>query len=223
MKKSISKSLFLITVILYQTLSSCSSDDSILGSITGSNNIVTISRELPAFNKIHIEGDLTINIQQDSTQEVAINVNDNLQDVIITNVDNNTLFVSLRNGSYKNTTFELNIQMPFLQEFQMNDDTQGKIDFVLDQLDIKINDSAQLELIGSSESLNINLGDDSRIDGFLFATASLGANVQDDSELSITCNSELNGSVSDESILRYKGSPVINATTSVSGEIINAN
>jgi hypothetical protein len=113
--------------------------------------------------------------------------------------------------------------MPFLQEFQMNDDTQGKIDFVLDQLDIKINDSAQLELIGSSESLNINLGDDSRIDGFLFATTSLGANVQDDSELSITCNSELNGSVSDDSILRYKGSPVINATTSDGGEIIDAN
>tara|TARA_R100001369_G_scaffold2938_2_gene9542 strand:- start:835 stop:1176 length:342 start_codon:yes stop_codon:yes gene_type:complete len=113
--------------------------------------------------------------------------------------------------------------MPFLQEFQMNDDTQGKIDFVLDQLDIKINNSAQLELIGSSESLNINLGDDSRIDGFLFATTSLNANVQDDSELSITCNSELNGSVSDDSILRYKGSPVINATTSDDGEIINAN
>jgi len=213
------------TLILILIISSCSKDDddSILGSITGSNNTVTISRELPAFNKIHIEGDLTINIQQDSTQEVAINVNYNLQDIIITNVDNNTLFVSLRNGSYKNTTFELNIQMPFLQEFQMNDDTQGKIDFVLDQLDIKINNSAQLELIGSSESLNINLGDDSRIDGFLFATKSLGANLQDDSELSITCNSELNGSVSDESILRYKGSPVINATTSVSGEIINAN
>ena len=213
------------TLILILIISSCSKDDddSILGSITGSNNTVTISRELPAFNKIHIEGDLIINIQQDSTQEVAINVNDNLQDIIITNVDNNTLFVSLRNGSYKNTTFELNIQMPFLQEFQMNDDTQGKIDFVLDQLDIKINNSAQLELIGSSESLNINLGDDSRIDGFLFATKSLGANLQDDSELSITCNSELNGSVSDESILRYKGSPVINATTSVSGEIINAN
>tara|TARA_B100000795_G_C22789968_1_gene436459 strand:+ start:1757 stop:2419 length:663 start_codon:yes stop_codon:yes gene_type:complete len=213
------------TLILILIISSCSKDDddSILGSITGSNNTVTISRELPAFNKIHIEGDLIINIQQDSTQEVAINVNYNLQDIIITNVDNNTLFVSLRNGSYKNTTFELNIQMPFLQEFQMNDDTQGKIDFVLDQLDIKINNSAQLELIGSSESLNINLGDDSRIDGFLFATKSLGANLQDDSELSITCNSELNGSVSDESILRYKGSPVINATTSVSGEIINAN
>ena len=213
------------TLILILIISSCSKDDddSILGSITGSNNTVTISRELPAFNKIHIEGDLIINIQQDSTQEVAINVNYNLQDIIITNVDNNTLFVSLRNGSYKNTTFELNIQMPFLQEFQMNDDTQGKIDFVLDQLYIKINNSAQLELIGSSESLNINLGDDSRIDGFLFATKSLGANLQDDSELSITCNSELNGSVSDESILRYKGSPVINATTSVSGEIINAN
>lgn len=213
------------TLILILIISSCSKDDddSILGSITGSNNTVTISRELPAFNKIHIEGDLIINIQQDSTQEVAINVNYNLQDIIITNVDNNTLFVSLRNGSYKNTTFELNIQMPFLQEFQMNDDTQGKIDFVLDQLYIKINNSAQLELIGSSESLNINLGDDSRIDGFLFATKSLGANLQDDSELSISCNSELNGSVSDESILRYKGSPVINATTSVSGEIINAN
>tara|TARA_B100000809_G_scaffold163756_1_gene161113 strand:- start:73 stop:738 length:666 start_codon:yes stop_codon:yes gene_type:complete len=221
MKKAISKSLLLITVILYQTLSSCSSDDSILGSITGSNNIVTLSRELPSFSKIHAEGDLTINVKQSSIQEVIIN--ENLQDVIITTIDNNTLFVSLRNGSYNNSTFELNIQMPFLQEFQMNDDTQGKIDFVLDQLDIKINDSAQLELIGSSESLNINLGDDSRIDGFLFATTSLGANVQDDSELSITCNSELNGSVSDDSILRYKGSPVINATTSDDGEIINSN
>ena len=221
MKKAISKSLLLITVILYQTLSSCSSDDSILGSITGSNNIVTLSRELPSFSKIHAEGDLTINVKQSSIQEVIIN--ENLQDVIITTIDNNTLFVSLRNGSYNNSTFELNIQMPFLQEFQMNDDTQGKIDFVLDQLDIKINNSAQLELIGSSESLNINLGDDSRIDGFLFATTSLGANVQDDSELSITCNSELNGSVSDDSILRYKGSPVINATTSDDGEIINSN
>jgi len=189
----------------------------------GSDNIITVSRDFSEFVKIDAEDDLDVNIMQGNKQKVEIMVNDNLQEQLLTRVDDNTLFVGLANGSYSNETFVVNIELLNLESIRLEDNTRGVADVSTDVLELDVNDSAELMLSGSSETLNLNINDAGLLNGFSFTTNILNTTSTDASEVEITCNSELNGSVNDASELRYKGMPVVNAITSDNGKIIDAN
>ncbi len=223
MKKTKFILLFLIIPFFFQFLFSCSSEDYNLGTIRGSKNIITFERQLSNFNKISIKGDIYVNVKQGARQEVFIHVNENLKNILQTNVRNNTLLISLKEGSYTNALFELEIELPFLQELHAKDDANGSIEFDVNQLKLNLSDSSLFKLLGNSEALTIELKDDSSIDAFSFATKTLNVNISDDSDLNITCHGELKGSVNDDSILRYRGNPIIKITTSDESLVINAN
>jgi len=215
--RSIISNIILPSIII---LTGCSTIDD---QYTGSDNIITLTRELPAFTKIEAESCLEVNITQNKTQVLEIMVNDNLQEQITTTVANNTLFISLRDGTYRNDNFVVNIQLPTLERLELNDDTNGKVDFTADQLEFDVNDSSELSLQGASKILNANIDDDGKISAYKFIAEIVNAKVNDDSEFLITCTKELNGTVDDSSEIRYKGMPIINAQTSDDGRIINAN
>ncbi len=219
MKNLILKPTFLMLIAL--TMFSCGKDDD--NSLSGSENLVTITRELSSFNKINAGEDIVVNVSESEVQEVTITVNENLEDKILTAVSNNTLNITIASGSYRNETFIVDILIPDLERIEIDDDCSGIINFNLDQLEIKASDDAELKLIGTAETLIVDLSDDGEIYGFAFSTEVLDADVEDGSELEITCATELNGSVKDGSRISYRGNPTINATTSDGGEIVDAN
>jgi len=182
----------------------------------GSDNLITISRDLTEFTNVVAEDDLEVNINQGNEQTVELIVNDNLIDQLVTRVDNSTLFISVASGSYENENFVVNIELPLLETLILNDNIEAEVDFTSTLLDFEINDSSELQLTGSSETLNI-------IISVQFSTDILNTTSDDASELKITCNSELNGTVHDAATVSYRGMPTINATTSDAGEIIDAN
>ena len=215
--KSIIFNLFLITFI---SLIGCSKGTY---RFNGSDNIITLTRDLPSFTKIVANDSFEVNVSQNTNQIVDIMVNDNLQDQIITMVDGSTLFISLADGSYTNETFIVNIELPILERLELNDDCHGEVNFTADQLEFEVDDSSELSLTGSAEILNAIINDDGKINAFSFTAAVVNASVKDDSELEITCTKELNGTVKDDSELSYRGTPIINVNTSDEGRIINAN
>ncbi|MEO0338127.1 MAG: head GIN domain-containing protein [Bacteroidota bacterium] len=214
------KSLFNLSLLAcaFIFFSGCSSDD-----FNGSDNIISITRSLASFDKIVAENALTVNVIEGNTQNVEIQVNENLQDQIRTQVSNGTLTISLERGSYRNATFEVYIQLPDLERLQLDDATEGEIVFDLDQLELELNGSAKLDLSGSAQTLTINNNNAGEIDGFSFTTATLNVEARDAAELEITCTNTLNGSVQNAAEVRYRGIPDVNATTSDAGKIINAN
>lgn len=197
----------------------CSKEDD----FTGSDTIITVTRELSSFTKILAQDDLTVKVRQGTAQLVEVTVNDNLQNQLKTEVDNNTLNIALENGSYSNANFEVNILMPDLESLQLNDNTRGDIALDLNELELTVNGSSELQLAGSAQTLNINNNDAGEIEGFDFTTAVLNINARDASELEITCSDELNGTVNQAATVRYRGTPTINASTSEDGQIIDAN
>jgi len=209
-------SLFTLALCLF--LSACSNN-----SFIGSDNIVTITRDLAEFTKIEAEDALDLKINQGDEQLLEVMVNDNLQDQLITVVRNNTLSISIANGSFQNETFVVNITIPMLESLRLADATNAAVDFTSAELEFDINDASELNLRGSSETLDLKVYDASTVSGFSFSTEVLNTTCEDASEIEITCNSELNGTVRDASIVSYRGMPVINASTSDEGEIIDAN
>lgn len=189
----------------------------------GSDNFVTITRDLSSFDRISVNDDMEVNVVQSNTRLVEIVVNENLQDQLITRVNNNTLDISLADGSYKNESFKINIQVPVLKSISLNDNTRANVDITSDELEVNVDDSSDLKLQGSANVLNINNNDDGSIKGFSFTTEILNTFSDDASDLEITCNGELNGSVNDASRVRYRGKPTVSASTSDAGRIIDAN
>lgn len=215
--KTIIFNILLLTIII---LTGCSKSNDYFN---GSDNMITLTRDLPGFTKIVAESCLEVKVTKNSTQIVEVVVNDNLQEQLITSVSNGTLFISLADGNYRNDNFTVNIQLPSLERLELDDDTQGDVNFTSDHLEFEVNDSAELNLKGSAEILNAIIDDDGKINGFSFTAEVVNATINDDSELEITCIKELNGTVDDDSEISYRGMPVINVQTSDNGKIINAN
>lgn len=213
------KTLNWIYLILLAFLILGCSDDT----FEGSDNIITVTRELPAFTNIVAGNDMQINVVQKSTQIVEVIVNENLQSQLKTIVDNNTLILSLEAGSYDNATLTVNIEMPSLEFFELNDNTRGSVGFSARQLGLKVSGSSRLHLEGASEVLNTTLNNAGIINGFSFSTDTLNTNSGDASELEITCNSALDGTVNQASIVRYRGTPTVSAQISESGRVVAVN
>ena len=215
------KSNYLFFLLLFTALfSSCDKDGE---SFEGSDTIIEVVREFSSFDKIIARDAVEINVIMSETQKVEIVVNDNLQDKLITRVDNNALEILTADGSYTNARFRVNIEIPSLVSLQLNDGTAGAVDFTTKDLQIEVDDSSVLALRGSSETLTADVNDAAKVKAFNFTTDVLNTNCGDASLLEITCNQELNGTVTDAAIVQYMGMPTINAQTSDEGQIIDAN
>ncbi len=90
-------------------------------SITGSGNVVSKTREVPAFDKVEVSRGLDCEIIQSDKALVTIEADDNLQDGIVTKVVNGTLQINSLYDNYKNVTSKkIIIQMPVISGLETN-------------------------------------------------------------------------------------------------------
>lgn len=208
----------LCLVFICKVLTSCSAEE-----FDGSDTIITVTRDLPVFNKIITEDIVEVEVIQGDIHLVEITVNDNLVNQLRTIVSNNTLRITMEDGSYDNAVFIVSIQTPDFERLQLNDKTKGTVNYDANQLEFEVGGLSVLNLQGNADLTNISIRDAGTINGFSFTTNILNATLRDATELNITCDDEMNGTVKQAAELRYRGSPTINAQTADAGQIINAN
>lgn len=217
MKNHILKSA--VIVFTFLSLVSCNMDNR----FSGSDDLVTISRDLATFENIKAGDALVVNVTQGPVQEVLITVNSNLTDNLLTEVVDNTLNISLKNGNYKRSTFILDIQVPSLNRLEFNDAVEGEVFMTSETLHLDIRDASNLILKGKSETLNLDLSDASDLKGYEFLTEVLNVRLTDASNLEITVTEEMNGKIKGASSIKYKGNPILNVSTQDASKLINRN
>lgn len=210
------KKFSIIFLVLF--LSGCGEEQFI-----GSENIISITRELDAFTAIEANNALRVNISQASIQQIEVIANDNLQRRIQTQVTDGRLVISLDAGSFQNATLIVNVQVPDLEQVQLNDATLANISMVTDQLDLVVKDASNVTLEGAVDVLNVNVDNAAMINGFSHTARVVNVTAKGASRLEITSQDELNGVVRDAARVLYKGNPDITITSSDAGRIINAN
>jgi len=210
----------LLTLLATALLAGCDTDNPVF---EGSEELITITREFPLFDRIIASDELEVNVSKSDSRIIEITLNENLQNQLITNVSNSTLELSLETGSYRNGSFVVNIQIPDLKTIELNDNTTANVEYDSSELAFEVNDSSNLNLKGSADELSTKVSDDGRINGFSFTTEVLNTSSSDASKLQITCTGELNGTVDDASEVLYRGMPTVNAQTSDAGRITDAN
>ncbi|TYA74162.1 head GIN domain-containing protein [Seonamhaeicola marinus] len=212
--------IFYLLGALVLLLSSCSID-----LIKASSDITSEERVVTSFNAVKASNDIEVVIKKGNTHTVEVTTSHNLQEHVKTSVKNGVLYLELDKIVRKLKELRVDITMPEISKITLSSDAFGNVTGFenMDSFNVTVSSDAFLLLSGSSNNMNIKASSDARIEAFDFKTQNCNVACSSDASVSITCLNALNGSVSSDGSLYYKGTPSINVQTNSDGVLINAN
>ncbi|WP_036151892.1 GIN domain-containing protein [Maribacter forsetii] len=147
--------------------------------IKGNKNVIEVREDLEPFNAIELVDDLDIVIQKATTEGYALELDDNLVDVLKFKVDNGTLKIS----SFYNITGKKKLEITiFFQELNSIRMMNGKISMKdvisTDRLRVETFGTSRLELNATADIMDINMEEISSGD-FNLASDSLNLTLKD--------------------------------------------
>lgn len=200
---------------------SCSID-----SITGSGNLTSEIRNLNSFNAVSVVGVFEVNIIQGDTQSVEIIADDNVISHVRTKIENGILKLYLDNNhNYKNISVSANITAVSLAGIK----NEGSGEIVISQVSqpnlfyVNNKGSGNISFSGFSSGLNVRNEGSGTLSGFGFVTSTCDVELVGSGDLEITCEIELNVSISGSGNVFYNGNPTVNSNIDGSGNVIDSN
>ena len=186
MRKYLNYNVYAIFIMQLFFTSSCE----INNKNEGSGNVITQRRAVQSFDKINVDGILTVYIEQDEFYKVEVRTDDNLQYIVNIENENNELIVSTNpNEEFDASKMDVFITCPDIKEIvlygvnalyckerlilnatDIEKKNTGFMQFnaVLDELNIDTDGVGDLELIGKSQDLTIVNDMVGNIDAFEF-------------------------------------------------------
>ncbi|MEL6255232.1 MAG: DUF2807 domain-containing protein [Bacteroidota bacterium] len=215
-------SFFTLLIITAAFLISCEED-----TIVGSGNIVSESRSVSSFDQVEAGAAFDIFISQGTDESLTVEADDNIIDLISTEVVNGSLRIRFTESNlmFSRETMKINMVIPELSALDLEDASTCEVDnFQINgRLDIDLKDGSDVRISGSSAELFARLDDASKIKGFSFTVDDCSAILKDASKMEITVNTSLTGSAKDAAELLYKGNPSISFSTEDAAKLIDAN
>jgi len=198
------------------------------GSISGNGNVRLETREVTEFNSVDASNGLHVFITFGNTQSLEIEADENLHDVIRTEVTSGTLRIfsekNIRNAKAK----KINISIPTLQEIEASSAARltGENILVADRLTISVSSAAEVrieteaeeiqvdasssgsvELKGSAEELDADVSSAGSIDADKLQARYCDVSASSAGNASVWAAEELKAEASSAGNIRYKGNP----------------
>jgi hypothetical protein len=224
MKKPYFILLAVVTAFTMLTFASCK-----MSCIKGSGNQTTTNRKVADFTKLDISGAYKVILKQDSSLSVSVTADDNLQELIKTDVSGNTLKISTNKKSIcASGDFTVTIGVQHLEAIKTSGAisviSEGKIIAKTFNLDlsgatrINLNLDAgtvhtegsgvtEITLKGQASSHDINLSGGGKVHAFDFIVGNYDIETSGASECEINVLHELTVNSSGASSINYKGNP----------------
>ena len=138
--------------------------------IKGSGNVTTRERNLKGFTKIEVSRGLECEVTQGSAFSVKVVADDNLQDGIITKVENGTLKITSKYNNYFNVeSRKVKVTLPRVDELQTTSGSELTTNGVIKSNNILLKSSSGSDLTAFVESEKIRLesssGSDLKVKG----------------------------------------------------------
>jgi hypothetical protein len=232
------KSVFTAFTLAALGLTAC--DDDL---IRGRGDVVTDFRVVGTFDAVEANGDFEVYLTQGSGQEVRLEGQDNILDVITTQVDGRELeikfkpFVNVRNHK----PIRVYITNPTLTSVVLSGSgrAEGKTPWTVDNLnlrvsgsgsmalevleanavDSRISGSGSLSLSGDAEDFESEISGSGDVRAFSLVTKRADAKISGSGSCELTVTESLNARISGSGNVRYRGEPVVNASVSGSGKV----
>lgn len=237
--KNYLKKAFLIIASL--SLFSCFNQNQ--HTIKGSGNLVTQKRELTEnFRKIEVSNALEVIIEQGNHSEIIVEADDNLQNSIVTKIENGILFIRRENGNFSSEKPQkVYIKIPLIEEITansastiktkntlkgenivLNTSSAAKIEAQLEIDSIKANSSSasKIEIKGLALHLEVETSSAAKIEAEDLLANSVTAQASSGSKISIHPIVSLKADASSGSKIEYNNTPKqIDKTASSGGNI----
>ena len=163
------KKLAFLTVAMLLTLSSCYIDGW-NQSISGNGRVVDENRNISDFTGVHVSSGIDVYLSQGSAFEVKVEADENLHDVILTEVEGRMLVVKTDRVNIRNAkSKKVHVSLPELKSLKISSagDCVGQNAFSCEDLRISISSAGDLSLEVEAERIDLDISSsgDARISG----------------------------------------------------------
>lgn len=231
----------LVTTILSLLAFSCNFDFNIIG-VNGNGNVTTSERELKgSFNQIDVSRGLDVVLTQGSYEQVSVEADENLQDIIVTEVEGNVLKITTTENIASSASKTVYVSFDDLVKIDASSGSSvsSKNTLNTEDLDLETSSGSDLNLALQASHLNCDSssGSNLRLSGkatSVVARASSGSGISasdlstesadvkatSGANISINTSKKLTASANSGGNISYYGNPeIVNNNESVSGSI----
>jgi len=198
--------------------------------IRGDGNVIKQERSISSFDGIDVGGAFNVFLTQGDTEKLVIEADENLMDIIETEVRGSTLKIKTSEDIKESSKLNIYITFKDLKDIDVSGacDLTGENKFKLGDLDLDCSGASEMEmklsagninldcsgasnaeLFGSAQSVNAELSGASKLDAMEFEVAIYDIDVSGASHGKIFVTEELSVEVSGAAHLKYKGEPRI--------------
>jgi len=237
------KKLAFLFVAVLLGLPSCIIDGWDQG-ISGNGRVVEETRDISGFTGVHVSSGIDVYLSQGNEFEVVVEADENLQDVILTELNGNMLVVKTDHVSIRSAkSKKVHVTLPELAELKISsagdcvgqnpftcDDLQLSIssagDLSLevdaDRIDLDISSSGDARLAGSADEFNVRLSSAGDLNAFDLVAAKVDVDVSSAGDARVNATEEISMNASSAGNIYYRGDArVIHSRSSSAGDIVH--
>jgi len=231
----------IIVTIIGLLLSSCKMDINFSG-IKGNGNVITKERSITEdFNTIKVSRGLNVYITQGNSQKLTVEADENLHDIIITEIAGNTLtvttdksigkaaakkvYITLKNIEYIKSSSGSNVMSTNVistHELKLESSSGSDIELEVDveTLDCQSSSGGNVVLKGRTDNFYAEASSGSDIKAKNLKTVSAQAKASSGANIALNATEKLSAKASSGADIKYYGNPkIIEINNSVSGSI----
>lgn len=232
----------LLLAILTLTLQSCYFEGWNQG-ISGNGNVIEEDRNISGFAGVHVSSGIDVYLSEGDDFEVRVEADENLMEVILTEVKGNMLVVRTdRYGIRRAKSKRVHVTLPDLEELKISSagDCVGRTPFTCDDLrldissagdlsleveadriDLDISSSGDAKIEGSAKILNVSLSSAGDLHAFDLIADKVDVNVSSAGDARVHATEEISMNASSAGNIYYRGgAEVIRSKSSSAGDII---
>jgi len=229
-----------MTVLL--TLSSCVISGWDQG-ISGNGDVVTTTRDVSGFSGVQISSGIDVWLSEGNSFEVTVEADENLQDVILTELDGDILVVKTDHVNIRSAkSKKVHVTIPKLSELKISSagDCVGQTSFSCDDLrisissagdltleveareiDINISSSGEARISGSADVLNVSLSSAGDLNAFDLIAGKVDVDVSSAGDAKVHATEEITMNASSAGNIYYRGdAKIIHSRSSSAGDIV---
>lgn len=162
------KAAFLL-IIVSVVMTSCVIDGWNYG-VSGNGNVVEEDRDISGFDGVHVSSSIDVYLTEGNEYEVRVEADENLMEVILTEVKGNMLVVKTDRANIRRArSKKVHVTMPELAELKISSagGCKGQTPFTCDELRLGISSAGDLSLEVDADKiyLDISSSGDARLQG----------------------------------------------------------
>lgn len=237
------KKVAFLSLVLVLSLSSCYFDGWGTG-ISGNGDVVEESRDVDGFSGVEVSTGIDVYLTQGNVFEVVVEADENLQDVILTELKGDKLVVRTDHVNIRSAKAKkVHVTLPELTELRISSagDCVGQTTFQCedlrisissagdltleveaDRIDLDISSSGDARLSGSAEVFDASLSSAGDLHAFDLVAYKVDVTVSSAGDARVHATEEIDMSASSAGSIYYRGdAKVVRSNSSSAGSIVH--